>query len=214
MSNGIMLRLREETAEQHKRAEQRPLEQLMIRGAIDRGLYGQSLGQRYLMHSALEKALDGLRAEDPAVAQIVTNDQYQAPNAEADLRFFGVDVATLQTLPATARFATLVKKTTSRALLGSLYVFEGSKNGARYIARALMRPLSLSPAGGMRYLDPHGDQQRPLWDAFKQRMDAAEFSGVEMDEMVAAAKATFDCIGELDDELFAVYGQGPALVAV
>lgn len=203
---GLMQRLREETLEQHKRAESRPFEQAMVRGSLPREQYAAGLGQRYLIHHALESALDQLAASDPRARQVLHSELYQTQNASADLRFYGIDPAIVRALPATLRMSTLIDDLAQNrpaALLGVYYVFEGSKNGARYIARSVARAYQLTGPDGLRYLDPHGEQQRPLWEAFKQRMDQAGFSNPEMDEMVAAAQATFDCIADLDDELMA-----------
>ena len=87
------------------------------------------------------------------------------------------------------------------SLLGVYYVFEGSKNGARFVAKRIAPALGVGEAGGLRYLDPHGDEQRTLWREFKARMDNAGFSPTDQDAMVSAAKMTFDAVSAIDDEL-------------
>jgi heme oxygenase len=84
-----------------------------------------------------------------------------------------------------------------------LYVFEGSKNGARYIARALRGSLRISGAPGLRYLDPHGEAQRPVWESFKQRLDAAPLDAAEVDGIILAAKACFAHVTAVDGALLA-----------
>lgn len=81
------------------------------------------------------------------------------------------------------------------------YVLEGSNNGNRFIAKAVRRALGLVEGAGDRYLDPYGDAQRGLWAHFKQRMDAAGWSGEEADAMVRAAQDTFDAVGALSEEI-------------
>lgn len=71
------------------------------------------------------------------------------------------------------------------------------------LARVAGRAYQLTSDAGMRYLDPHGDQQRPLWMQFKAAMDAADFTEAELDAMVAAAGRTFDFVSGVDDELYA-----------
>jgi heme oxygenase len=55
----------------------------------------------------------------------------------------------------------------------------------------------------MRYLDPHGEDQRGLWQKFKTEMDALTWSPSEQEQMVKAAQATFTAISALDDEIHA-----------
>ena len=77
-------------------------------------------------------------------------------------------------------------------------MFEGSKNGARYIARALAKQAGVT---ALKYLDPHGELQRELWLKFKATMDAIAWTPAEQDSMVQAAQATFASISSLDDEI-------------
>ena len=84
--------------------------------------------------------------------------------------------------------------------MGIYYVFEGSKNGARYIAKALAKQAGIT---ALKYLDPHGEAQRGLWMKFKADMDAIPWTPAEQDSMVRAAQATFSAISRLDDEIHA-----------
>jgi heme oxygenase len=139
------------------------------------------------------------------VRGIVTPDLLQEPNLRADLHFFGVDAASIEPRsPVKSLVAAFEESRISRptAFFGSYYVLEGSKNGARFIARAVMPAYGLTPGNGTRYLDPHGEQQRPLWQAFRERMDAAGFTGDEAEEIVRAASAMFRAIRELDDDIW------------
>jgi len=81
------------------------------------------------------------------------------------------------------------------------YVFEGSKNGARYLVKRVAATYDLKPGPGLLYLDPHGEQQPALWAQYKARMDAAGFSPQDQDAIVAAAQQTFDLVAEVDDQV-------------
>jgi heme oxygenase len=87
--------------------------------------------------------------------------------------------------------------------MGIYYVFEGSKNGARFIAKALAKAWGLSDTTSFRYLDPHGEEQRSLWMKFRTDMDGIAWTPNEKDLMVKAAQATFDAISSLDDAIHA-----------
>jgi len=203
---GLMARLRDETTEHHQRAESRPFERALLGGALPRVSYVEMLAQRYLVHRALERAARGLRDAHPFLAEILRDELFQEANLAADLEYFGVDQNAIVPARATRALVEDIGRLADQrplALLGVYYVFEGSKNGARYVAKSVASTYALAPGPGLRYLDPHGEQQRALWLDFKKRMDDCPFSPADQDAMVAAAQLTFDRIGELDDELWA-----------
>ncbi|MFN0135574.1 MAG: biliverdin-producing heme oxygenase [Phycisphaerae bacterium] len=212
-ATGIMARLKNDTLEHHKRAESKPLERALVRGAISRELYCDYLTQRLHIHEALDAAVRRLCETDSRLGELMSSELYQTPRLRDDLRSLGVDATARSPHAATVRLiADLDSSRTACAtsLLGAYYVFEGSKNGARFISRALRPALGLMGPTGWSYLDPHAEQQSMLWGAFKQRVDAIEFTEVEMNAMVALAAKTFDRIGELDDEIWGAHASEEA----
>ena len=200
----IMTRLKEDTAKMHAAAEGQPLEQAMVKGGLPREVYVRSLGQRLLLHRALEPLLYEARSKVPAIAAVV-DDSQKVPYIEADLRFYGVDPDSVKPLPAAAQFIAYVNEQAAAnplALLGIWYVFEGSTNGARYIAKALRKSYNLEGEAGTTFLDPYGEEQRGKWGAFRETMNAQRFTEAEMDLLVAAAGATFTGIMHVDREVF------------
>lgn len=211
--NGIMARLREQTWPQHQRAESRPLEQALAQGTLSRAGFVQYLAQRFPVYQALERALGALRSARPELGAVLDEGLFQEQNLDADLRFFGVAAAHVVALGATRALIEEIERIAAQdavGLLGVNYVFEGSKNGARFIAKRMAAVQQLSREGGLRYLDPHGEHQRPLWQDFKARMDACAFGAEEQDKIVAAAQRTFDGIAAMDDELYAAISQDRA----
>lgn len=204
-ATSIMTRLRAETRTEHEQAEQRPLEQALVSGRLSRAQYVDYLGERWPIHERLEQHVGDLLRQDARLAGLIPSELLQTPNLSADLSFFGLQPAPQPASAAAAALCTDIERISQCrpiALLGVYYVFEGSKNGARYAARAVRGALQLD-GDGVRYLDPHGPAQRDLWNQFKERMDALSLTSDEQDEIVAAAKLTFRRIGELDDELWA-----------
>lgn len=205
----IMDRLRADTAENHARAESQPIEKALVQGAISRDAYAAYLRQRLPIHAALEPAVCALAARDARYADRFPSTLFQTENLRGDLKTLGVDGANGQTLASTAQFVSQIQRWASEqspALIGAYYVFEGSKNGARYIARAIGRALGLTPAAGMRYLDPHGEAQRGLWTEFRSAWNEIEFTPQEADAIVDGARRTFDAVAEIDAELWKQYG--------
>ncbi len=200
-SAGIMGRLKSETAAQHAEAESKPLEAALVSGAIGLDQYKKYLAQRWLIHRDLEAATDAALKKDARLQSLGLPDLYQTKNLESDLAQLGVDQKSIQPMKgATKLIAEIKNAPTPAALMGIYYVFEGSKNGARYIAKALGGRARIT---ALKYLDPHGEAQRGLWMKFRADMDAIAWTPAEQDSMVKSAQATFTSISSLDDEIHA-----------
>lgn len=196
----IMTRLRDETADLHQQAESQAFQQRMFRGALTRSEYASWLGQMWLVHRALENALEAVRGGDPRFAA-VRAEHYKAGRLADDLAALGT--AAREPLPATARLLARIEAATREAplrLLGFHYVLEGSTNGNRVLARRLLPALALDTAAG-RYLDPYGERQREVWARFKAEMQEIEFTAEDENLLVAAARDLFAAISDLSGEL-------------
>ncbi len=207
----VMDRLRDETREQHRRAESRPLEQALVKGTVPRPAYVEYLWQRLHMHVRLETLMRSLCTNDPRFGGFMHAELFQEANLQRDLEALAPGAATGSVRPATARLIKGFDRAWAKlpvSLLGAYYVFEGSKNGARYIARAVGPTLGLAPGPGLLYLDPHGPAQRARWQAFRAGVDAQDWSATEANAIVGVARATFDGLSAADDELWAAFGGG------
>lgn len=201
---GIMGRLKAETAEQHAIAEAKPLEAALASGSIAHDQYKEYLAQRWVIHRELESATDRALTEDARLANLGLPGLYQTANIEADLAHLGVDTASIQPMKGSENLLGMIRNAPSSAeLMGIYYVFEGSKNGARFISRALAKAWGKTDGEGLKYLDPHGEAQRGLWLKFREDMNSIDWSEEEQDRMVRAAQETFDAISALDDEIHA-----------
>ena len=200
-ATGIMARLKSETAAQHAEAESKPLEAALVSGAIGQDQYKKYLAQRWLIHRELEAATDAALKKETRLGSLGLPGLYQTKNLESDLGQLGVDLKSIQPLKGATKLIAEIKNAASPAtLMGIYYVFEGSKNGARYIAKALGGRARIT---ALKYLDPHGEAQRGLWMKFRADMDAIAWTPAEQDSMVQAAQATFTAISSLDDEIHA-----------
>jgi heme oxygenase len=205
-ATSLMQRLREETRGHHQRAEQRRLQRDLIAGRLPRATYIALLEQRYLVHEALESLLRDWRGHDPARLRLVQDDWFQAPAARADLSWLGVDAGGARPIEATRSLIDEIRAAAGQwSLLGFHYVFEGSKNGGRYVAKSVQTAYAFPLGEGVRYFDPHGAQQQPIWQEFKAAMDDLALTASQEDEIVAAAGAAFDGVSAIDD---ALYGEG------
>ncbi|WP_158747161.1 biliverdin-producing heme oxygenase [Acidisphaera sp. L21] len=77
------------------------------------------------------------------------------------------------------------------AMLGTLYVLEGSALGAKVIARRVAG-FGLGPRFGARHLAHQTDNPR-AWPEFVDLLEEISLTGEEEDDCVQEARATFDC---------------------
>jgi len=203
--SSIMARLKDETRPMHDSAESAALEKDMMNGSLPREIFIRNLEQRLAIHRALESALRDARPTIPVIAAVVQDYQFKESHLEKDLTFFGRDPGNPDMVPSTAEMIQWIQATAAKdpvALLGIQYVFEGSTNGARFLARSARKAYNLNETDGTAYLDPYGEQQRGLWASFKEIMDAQELTPQQADAIVEAAKMTFQYIGRIDTELY------------
>ncbi|HEX4608640.1 MAG TPA: biliverdin-producing heme oxygenase [Urbifossiella sp.] len=111
----------------------------------------------------------------------------KAPALDRDLRFLGADPAGLP------RCARLPPTDSAAAVLGAMYVVEGSTLGGQHIARHLARTLGVRPGAGCDFFSGYGDETGAMWKQFRAWLTA---HGVGQEEVVVAAAAdTFDRLG-------------------
>ena len=200
-STQIMELLKEATTEQHRDAERRTLQKEMVRGGLAPETYAAWLGRMFLVHRALWEAIATCRSDHPALAAIVRDEGLHVRHLRADLAAFGIEADDITPLPSTKRAVDAIGKTAASeppSLLGHNYVLEGSMNGNRFIARALEDVPGIAATS---YLDPYGEQQRPSWHTYRERMNEAGFGEAQGERMVAAARAMFAFVAEMSDEL-------------
>jgi heme oxygenase len=203
-ADGIMTRLREETRQLHHDTERGAFQQDLLSGRLPQAAYADLLQQLLPVHRVLEAQLRDHSATVAAIGRVVREEQFQESNLCEDLRFLGRDPASVAPLGGTLALIDridCVAREVPIALLGIHYVFEGSKNGGRFIAGALRRVHGWNGSDGLRYLDPHGESQSVLWREFKDAMDAAGLSREDEDAVVAEAQETFRGIMRIHEEL-------------
>ena len=103
--SSIMQRLKAETSDLHSHAESRALQREIASGEVDRDLFAAYLGQLFVVHRALETALEGNRDTHPAVASVATAERMRVSDLDRDLTFHGVKQDCLGGSEAANRFA-------------------------------------------------------------------------------------------------------------
>ncbi len=194
--------LRAETSEQHGKAEGKVVQQALLKGAITREQYAAWLGQMLQIHAELAAATIAAGRID-ARALMTGEAELHATRIRADLASLAVPEA--KALSATAELIARIRTTGPVGLIGMQYVLDGSMNGNKYIAMGVRRALALSPGTADTYMDPYGDRQRAVWSAFKAALDQLALSEGERAEAVDGARAMFDGIAAMNEELGAAW---------
>lgn len=199
-----MQRLKHETTLLHNLAESHPFQKNILKGRLSLAAYIQYLEQMHDLHSVLDSELRRLAREVLPFCGLVEAPEYQQPYLARDLRFFGVDPAAITPLPATTDLCEAINNSVPLRpfmALGCHYVLEGSKNGSKFIARAIRDAFGLPGNEGTAYLDPYGPDQPARWAAFKVRMNALDLSEAQATQIIEGATLVFEGIMRICDDL-------------
>jgi heme oxygenase len=201
----LIRRIREATAGIHDRLERLPLAQALVTGTVTRAAYGRLLTQLLAVHQPLESGLAGR----PEWAPVFGPDQVRAPALRRDLAALGTG-AEERVGPTRRLVATLDQwaAATPWRLLGGLYVLEGSRQGSRFLVRALARGLGVPAAAGFG-LDYHLEGQADrlgAWPAWLRALDALPLAPARQADVAAAAAAVFEGL----HAIYAALGPAPA----
>lgn len=191
-----MERLRAETRPQHVATEAIPFSTSILAGTLPMRSYAGQLAAYLPIHRALESAIG--RVVHPALTAVWAPDMRRVALIEADLDDLDVrdvDRAGIPEGEATAAWIAGLAASDPIALLGVLYVLEGSSLGGAFLRRHLAAAYGLGDAG-LRYYAPYGTHPKPHWVAFSARMNATVADDAAP-RVIAAAAETFVRIGRI-----------------
>ena len=202
-ATGIAATLKDSTWDLHQQAESGELQKRLVKGELGKDEYAAHLGQLYLVHKTLEARLDDACGTCPHVRALNQDNLRHVPNLEADLSHLGAPPASIEPVPATQSFNDWIDATARdnpTALIGVQYVLEGSTNGNGFIARKIGPALGLE-TDGVRYLVSYGPAQRETWARFKGRLDGLDLTPDTLEQVVAAARRTFEGVRDINRDL-------------
>lgn len=108
---------------------------------------------------------------------------------DADLRALGTSSAQLPLC------ASIPRSDSVAAVAGCAYVLEGATLGGQVLYRTLSVRLNLGIDRGARFLYGYGEQAGAMWRRFVTALNALEFDSREVDACIAAARSTFETLG-------------------
>lgn len=122
-----------------------------------------------------------------AAAGFDYDERRKLPSLDADAKALGIE-------DQAKAFDKLPDVSSVAKAFGSIYVIEGSTLGGQVISRHLKEHLGLSPENGGAFFNSYGHEVGPRWKAFGAAITEFAEGGEYDDEIVQAAKETFDSI--------------------
>jgi heme oxygenase len=200
----VMELLRDSTSDMHNSAEANEFQHKLSAAKVQKDELGRYLQQLYLIHQSISNLIEQSKTNNDALRHVVRDYHSDLTCIVNDIEYLGQKPELATPLKATADLvASMIEtsKNQTAALLGYLYVLEGSTNGAKFLAKALRNGLELPVDAGASYFDRYGDKQRERWNEFKQAMNEVEFTEDERAKLVSTAAETFQTFGKIGDEL-------------
>jgi heme oxygenase len=184
--------LRETLSPQHEAIENTALARRMAGGAVGREEYVRLLQNLFAIHATLEPAL----AASPPVSQWLTPHATRAPALAADLAFWQARPLDFDRLEAPTRRLVGLFRGMERQrpvpLIGALYIFEGSRMGARILKSRVAAALGTTDeqGHGVDYFAVGSADHPARWAQFKRRLDEAVWAARERTQLLAGARRT------------------------
>lgn len=194
----VMNLVRSAISASHHQIEQTPFSTGMMDGRISREDYSRGLAQLWHIHKELESNVQTC----PEVAEYFTDEMIRTGTIARDLKAFGFGLDSFEIMPETALITQKIRtwgKTVPHALLGCIYILEGSRMGSLVIAKPLSRTLDLV-AGEVSGIEYHleGAAQTPArLREFKARVDNAGLDDQAEADLIEGAVQFMDMLNTL-----------------
>jgi len=206
--------IRTRLAERHDAIERLPFAEALVKGPLDPLHYVLALHQLRHLHRLLESALNQVLVRQPEALGDLYNPSAmeRTETLNRDLAFWNQHGATNdgppRPHPALDRFAQWLERIAvdqPHALLGALYVVEGSRMGSMLLTNSLVKLLHTDdqPGHGLDY-HAEGRVDRPaIWSRFKAGLDqfAATQPTSHREAIQEAAAFTMDTLFEIYRDL-------------
>lgn len=212
MNDGTLLmdRLRTETQDRHRQVEAQPFFNALAAKDLPLESYVGLLRALETVYATLEAAASA--ATHPAVTAVWQDSMHKLPLLQHDLAYFKqhslpeMPIATLHAL-ILAQQIRCAASDDAVALLGYLYVFEGSTLGGIVLRSQVEQAFKLKDRSGLAYLSSYDKQITASWREFSRRMNAAHLSASEQDRIVATADRAFADIKQIVQGLYPIPAQ-------
>lgn len=190
----LMEELKAVTFSAHTRLQAAPFFGALAACQLPLESYVGQLRALFAIHGVLEQSL--AKCIDERIASVWNVDMCKLSMLQQDLRYFEprtvADIKEAVELALkTADGLRLRSLEEPLALLGWVYVLEGSTLGAVVVRPLVARALVLAGEDGMAYLNSYGAEVGARWEQYGQRMNALSLSADERGQIVRAAGELF-----------------------
>jgi heme oxygenase len=189
--------LKSGTAKDHQETEAHPF-QSRLGGDISLTAYRAYLASLQQLHHAIDQRLVQLGSRADRLRELLPFHRHRVEMLRIDLEELSQRSGD-SSKPGDNELAAWIAGLNEAGLAGVLYVIEGSANGGHYAAKGLRAALGFSAVAGTRFLDPHGDDQHPMWREYKQALNRLELNEAEQERAVEAARRCFRAFAEASD---------------
>lgn len=215
-SESIMAKLKEATQADHARLEALPFFKALAEHRLPVECYVEQLRSLFLIHGVMESEIAA--APDDRVGSVWADDLRKLPLLEKDLNFFAPRIVSDSGTYMDAAVAMTAEIRRQRvenpvALLGYLYVFEGSTLGNRMHQPDISATFRLDSMSGCRYYSSYQDQVQSHWRRFSERMNSALSDPSCHDAVIESARQAFSGLEKLYKALYPLESRGKSHLA-
>lgn len=184
--------LRETLAPLHDAIENTALARRMAHSTVGSGEYVRLLQNLFAIHGTLEPAM----TRSTPVSHWLNPEAARTSALAADLAYWQarpLDFAERE-MPTQSLVGMFRRMEHQRpvALIGALYIFEGSRMGARILKSRVAAALGTSPepGHGVDYFALGSDQHPARWAEFKRQLDETAWAARQRMQLLAGARRT------------------------
>ncbi|WP_051389300.1 biliverdin-producing heme oxygenase [Arthrobacter sp. 35W] len=202
MSAPLSEELKSHTAAAHSRAEEATFVAELMGGKRDAAALASLLAQSLVIYRALEKAQTA-HVDHPQLGGFIDAKLDRVAALEADMAFhYGADWEAqlaggrIAIAPATVAYAELLDtlgRESAEFILAHHYVrYMGDLSGGQIIASLVQRHYGI-PAEGLNFYHFAAiEKTKPYKDAYRERLDGADFTRTQKDAILAYAADSFE----------------------
>jgi len=181
----ILATLKKETASAHDATERVALVDKIKNLTLNKKEYIQLISSNYWIHQMVEKSVIDFFMESPTPELRAFFDKKS--------KWLMKDLQELEVLSNTLSFPAIAypSVTTEAALIGSLYVVEGSMLGGQYMLRLFRQNPALDTIPHFHFYQGYEKKTGQRWKAFKKLANEFIWTPSSVQQAVQQAKATF-----------------------
>lgn len=198
----VMNLVREAISESHYQIEQTPFSKGMMNGAITRSEYSRGLVQLWHIHYEIERLIHCTKS----VSDYFTPEMVRTTSISRDLNAFGFGINSFPPMKETLAIIGQIRDWAIEkpfALLGCVYILEGSRMGSLVIAKPLSKTLGLAQGqtAGIEYHLEGAGQTPARIRAFKEKIDQSVLAVKETENLTEGAVRFMELLNDLYAQL-------------